>query len=425
MTFDVSIDTLAYGGSGVGRIDGKALFVPLSAPGDRLRVRIARDHKRHSEGEIVEILEPSPLRRQPPCPVFGDCGGCQWQHLPYEAQCRAKEEIFADTLRRRCALSDVVSTIVPSTSEWGCRSRVQFKCRMTESGFVMGFYRRESHYVIDVLSCAVAHPRVNGILAVMRRELSATIFPDRVPQVDVEVGEGGSARVVVHLIGDVGEVERDSLARIARENGFSLFVQSGRKNTIVKLHGEEGLEIAVDTPPLLLAYGAGGFAQVNLDQNRALVEHVLELARPTGGECLLDLFCGMGNFSFPLARRVASVVGVEDYAPSIAWARRNAERNGIENATFHAESACGAIRRHGGDFDLVLLDPPREGAADVVKDLLDARPARVVYVSCDPQTLARDLLPLIHGGYVIRSSRPFDLFPQTFHMESVTLLEIA
>jgi 23S rRNA (uracil1939-C5)-methyltransferase len=426
MIENLRIDALAYGGSGVGRHEGKAIFVPFTAPGDLIRCRIVRDKKRYAEGEVAELLSPSPDRRDPPCPVFGECGGCQWQHLPYEEQCRWKERIFADTLSRRCAVAEeFLRPLVPSPDEWGYRSRVQFKCRQTEQGFVMGFYRQGSHFVIDVPHCPVLHPRLNEALRFFRQRLPESPCPDKIPQVDMAVGDNGRVRVVIHFIGRKRDPLVTYLQTLGGQGGFSLFLQTGRKETLCFVAGEEDLAIHVDNPLLRLAYGPGGFAQVNLAQNRALVEEVVRGAQLTGKERVLDLFCGMGNFTLPLARHAAEAVGVEDYGPSIKKAMQNALFNGIDNVFFHAHSAQGAAARHldGRGFDLVVLDPPRTGAYEVAKELLSALPRRIMYVSCDPSTLARDLMPLLHGGYTLLWSRPFDLFPQTYHIESVTLLE--
>lgn len=424
MSFELDIESLAFGGSGVGRKEGKAVFVPLTAPGDRIRCRTIREHKRYVEGEIEEIVVPSPLRRAPPCPVFGTCGGCQWQHLPYHVQGSQKEKIFADSLQRHCGIgANLVRSIAPSPEEWNYRSRVQFKCRQTATGFVMGFYRRGSHFVVDVADCPITAHRLNEVLRLFRAWLPSSPAPDRVPQVDLDLGDDGMVRAVVHVLG-APDLLTDYLRPLAEGVGLSLFIQSGRKDSLMQVAGDEDLEIKVGEPTLGLRYGAGGFAQVNLPQNRAMIKEVVAAAALTGRERVLDLFCGMGNFSIPLASGAAEVIGVEDYAPSIAKARQNAERNDIRNAVFHAAPAEGAARRfaEGKSFDLVVLDPPRTGAYGVTRDLAAVRPGRILYVSCDPSTLARDLQPLLHGGYSLEWSRPFDLFPQTYHVESVTLL---
>ncbi len=423
---DLRVDALAYGGSGVARHEGKAVFVPLAAPGDLVRCRLTRDHRRFAEAEVVEVLEASPRRRPPPCPYFGACGGCQWQHLPYDEQRAWKERIFSDILHRQAKVTgDVVKPLVPSPSEWNYRTRVQLKCRQTGQGFVMGFYRRGSHFVIDVDDCPITAPRLNGALRLFRRWLPASPCPESIPQVDLEADDEGRARATVHCLDRDPAPLADYLGPLAEAEGFSLFLQTGRKETLERVCGAEELYIRPLGASLLrLAYGAGGFAQVNLDQNRRLVAAVLAAAHLTGQQRVLDLFCGMGNFSLPLAQQAGEVVGVEDYAPSIAWAGRNAHGNVIANARFHARPADGALTALSGSggFDLVLLDPPRAGAYAVARELATLRPSSIIYVSCDPPTLARDLVPLLHQGYTVVSSQPFDMFPQTHHIESVTVL---
>ncbi len=426
MSIELTVDSLAFGGNGVGRHHGKAVFIPLTAPGDRIRCRIIRDKGRYAEAEMEDLLTPAPVRRMPPCPVFGTCGGCQWQHLPYPEQCRWKERIFSELLRRQAGITaPPLLPAAPATEEWHYRSRVQFKCRQTESGFVMGFYRRGSHFVIDVPHCPITDSRLNEALSCFRLWLPASPSPSRIPQVDLATGEVGPVRAVVHFLGGDPGPLISYLRPRAEEAGIALFLQQGRKDTLIAVGGVPDLVISVDSPPLLLAYGPGGFAQVNLSQNRTLVQAVVEAAALTGCERVLDLYCGMGNFSLPLARRAREVFGVEEYAAAIDQARANARRNGIDNVTFQASAAEGAAERLGGGrpFDLVVLDPPRTGAFRVVKELLQAPPRRILYVSCDPPTLARDLKPLVNAGYDLLWTRPFDLFPQTYHIESLSLLQ--
>jgi 23S rRNA (uracil1939-C5)-methyltransferase len=422
------IERLAYGGAGIGRHEGKAVFVPCTAPGDLVDCRIVREKKRYIEGELVALRESGSGRRTPACPVFGRCGGCQWQHLEYAGQARWKEEIFRDTLVRQAAVTpELVRPLAQAPEEWGYRSRVQFKCRKTEQGLVMGFYRGGSHFVIDVPHCPIAAPAVNDALKHFRQWLSASPCPERIPQVDVAVDDEERVRVVVHVLDGREGALAAYLRPLAEAAGYALFLQSGRKDSLRPVTGAEDLHIHPEIGGnLRLAYGPGGFAQVNLAQNRQLVAEVLAALGDRAPRRVLDLFCGMGNFSLPLARRVGEVVGVEDYAPSIAKAKENAARNGLTNASFHARPAEGAADFFSREqpFDLVLLDPPRTGAYAVTKELARLRPPHILYVSCDPPTLARDLAPLLHGGYRLEWSRPFDLFPQTHHTESLTSLRL-
>ncbi len=422
---ELVIESLAYGGHGIGHHAGKVVFVPFSAPGDRVRCRVQREKIRYAEAAVEEILSFAPERRTPPCPAFGDCGGCQWQHLPYTVQLSWKSRIFQSILERQAGIDpSLVLPIVGAPQEWGYRSRAQLKIRRTDRGLAIGFYRRGSHFVVDVAACPILHPRLNKTLAIFRPWLEQAPDSDRCPQLDLETGDDGRVRAVLHYIGGrPGEIAKYLLPRVA-EADISLFLQSGRKNSLVQVTGTKDLTIRVGDPSLDLRYGPGGFAQINLDQNRAMVGEALALFPEPGQQRILDLFCGMGNFSLPLARRIGHVVGVENYEPAIAKARQNAVANGIDNAEFHALPAAGATSRFSkkGQFDLILLDPPRSGAYDVSRELVASGAERILYVSCDPPTLARDLLPLIHGGYRVVWSRPFDLFPQTHHTESMTLL---
>jgi len=290
----------------------------------------------------------------------------------------------------------------------------------------MGFYRRGSHFVVDVPNCPISSPAVNRALAAFRRWLPASPCPDRIPQVDLASDDCGQVRAVVHCLDSQPHGLADFLRPLAEDAGLALFFQTGRKATLRRIAGAEDLAIEVDAPPLRLAYGPGAFAQINLDQNRALVAEVVATVPWGGREQVLDLFCGMGNFSLPVARRSARVVGVEDFAPAIEQARANAAANGLGNLDFHAADAVGALEAFfpGRAPDVVLLDPPRSGAYAVCRELKKTAPGKIVYVSCDPATLARDLVPLLQGGYRLARTRPIDLFPQTWHTESVSLLEL-
>lgn len=423
MLLDLSIETLTFGGRGLARHDGKAVFVPHVVPGDRVRCRIVRDRSQYVEAEVCELLEPSPARRTPPCPVAGVCGGCDWQQLPYGEQARWKERLFHEhLLRSGVATAEVLRPIVPAPDEWCYRNRLQFKCRLTRTGFVTGFYRTASHFVVDTPRCLLAAPSIQEAYAFLRSELPRAPRAEALPQVDISCSDDGRAAALFHLLPDAVAEMRPWLAEVAARGGFAAALQYGRKETIEPVAGQGGLVTIVDNPPLDLHVGAGGFAQVNAAQNRRMVEAVVAAAGLTQRERVLDLFCGVGNFSLPLARRAGFIVGVECYPPAIADAMANAARHGLDNLSFHAEPAEGAALRYGS-FDLVLLDPPRTGAYQVMRDLLAARPQRIVYVSCDPATLARDLRPLVHNGYRLASAQPFDFFPQTWHIESLSVLE--
>ncbi|MBW2688536.1 MAG: 23S rRNA (uracil(1939)-C(5))-methyltransferase RlmD [Deltaproteobacteria bacterium] len=421
----LDITSLVHGGRGIGRHDGKAVFVPLTMPGDRVACRIVKSKKRYLEAELYEIIDPSPLRREPPCPFFGSCGGCQWQHLPYREQVRWKENIFNDLLvRSKVISSDRLKLIVPAPNEWDYRNRVQFKCHLTAKGLVVGFYRHGSHFVVDIDRCRLVAPPIQRVFNLLRNDLPGAPCPDCITQIDVACGDDGEARIILHVSSKGCQQLRPWLQAFAGRHQLNVCLQSGSRKAPEVVCGEGDLTIKVDQPEIALRYGPGGFVQVNSAQNRNMIASMLELLALNGTENVLDLFCGMGNFSLPLARRAGRVTGVEDYAPSIARARINAAANNIDNVEFHATDASAIMNNYptADDLDLVLLDPPRTGNYQVSHELLKIRPERILYVSCDPATLVRDLTPLVHNGYEVVSSQPFDLFPQTWHIESMTLL---
>lgn len=429
---ELEIERLALGGNGVGRIDGKVCFVPFSAPGDRLKVRIVREHRSWCEAELVELIEVSAMRVKPRCPAFGLCGGCDWQHLDYDAQCHAKQQILTETLQRVAKLEEpnVVATAA-SELQYGYRARAQFKLHLTPSGLAVGFYRRGSRYVIDLPhGCPVVTPAINAAMARLRRLLQELQDADRVPQVSLEEGLSGVA-AIVHYIGTDRKRLLQLLKQCETELGLAgLFLQTGRKDSLQQVFGSGHLGYTVpvygDNRSMQLGYEIGGFSQVNRNQNRAMIRLAGRYAQPEKNLRLLDLYCGNGNLSLPLSGQVQELLGVEEFAPSLASAVDNAGQLRVNNSTFKCHDASTALSQlleQKMTYDLVLLDPPRAGAVEVARCLGEMGPERIVYVSCDPATLARDLAILCHSaGYHLAEATPLDMFPQTGHLETVALL---
>lgn len=420
----LTIETLANGGAGIARAAGRVIFVAGAFPGDVAQCRLTKIKKSFAEAEVVELLQPSSLRRTPPCPVAAECGGCQWQQLPYAEQLKWKQQLFTETLVRQAGIaSEVIKPIVAAPSEWGYRSRVQVKCFYSRNGFITGFYRPKSRFVVAVERCPLMADELNNLLGILRSALKERPLSRQIPQIDLALGADKSLRVVVHFTGTERAALIEILSPLAQLHTFDLCIQYGPKAKLHQVVGRGELSISVDQPEIVLNYAAGGFAQVNLEQNKQLVQAVIAAAHLNGDEKVLDLYCGMGNFSLPLARRAALVTGVEDFAPSIAMARRNAADNGLTNVDFQVMSSEQALKHRTDKFDLLVLDPPRAGAFDVAKQLSTQPVANVIYVSCDPQTLARDVQHLVQSGYSFVASTPFDMFPQTYHLESLTVLK--
>lgn len=428
-----TIDKLAFGGNGVCRIDGKVCFVPFSCPGDEVRLAITSEKRSYLTARITEIITPSPLRITPPCPLFGSCGGCNWQHIAYSQQLAAKRNIHAETLWRNARVEGGrVGETVASPHEYGYRNRVQFKLHATAAGLHIGFFRNGTHFVEDAAQgCPIALPVINKALSRLRSVLAAFPEPGAIPQINIECG----AQETVATINYIGN-NHDAVARFFRERFSELaplsgiFLQTGRKSTMQKLCGDGYLAYpmpaaAPGSPPVTLTFRPGGFSQVNSAQNLAILGFVRRMAEFGGHEHLLDLYCGNGNFSLPLAQCVASVTGVEEYGDSIQAAMDNCRLNGITNAEFVCADTAGGVARlsaAGRRFHTIILDPPRTGAADAIPGICRLEADRIIYISCDPSTLARDCGLLARHGYCVAESVPLDMFPQTYHLESVTLL---
>ncbi len=429
---EIKIDSLAHGGRGVGRLEGKAVFVPLTAPGDKVLFHPVKEKKGYIEGELVEVVKPSSLRREPPCAVYGDCGGCNWQHLPYDDQAAAKESIFRETLWRLGTVAEeAFLPIIPAPSEWRYRNRAQFKTHFAEGKLHVGFYRRKSHVVIDIESCPLMSPLINDVMKAMKGGLANAPFRESMTQIEIAVNDHDNRAVaVVHLTVHPSKEElrfaEKQLSTIEALAG--LFFQSDRKHKMIKAFArEDGLlsyQLDSGEKNMELSFSPGGFTQVNYVQNRRLVEEVLALARRRKPGRLLDLYAGIGNFSLPLAACTEEVIAIEGYAGAIADGERNAFAGGIKNCRFITGDALKELNKLDlQTFDTVLIDPPRVGAAPVMKRLATSGIPTIIYVSCNPATLARDLRYLTREGYKIKSSQPIDLFPQTYHIESITVAE--
>lgn len=435
-TFIIDIEKIAFGGAGFGRLDGKACFVPFTAPGDKVRIRPLREKSSYIEAELLELIDPSPSRVAPLCPVFGQCGGCSFQHLPYETQIVIKEELFAEQLYRFARVDrSAIKSIVAAENHWHYRTRVQVKARWVGGALKLGFYRQGSHFVIPFpSSCLIASSIINAFLPGLQKLLSLSPDPERIPQIDIATGDDGQSIFIFHYIGqspaDIAEYLRLSHSLLPGVTG--IWMQQGRKDTLTSVHGNELLHYSLLTglgPSerlIRLAFSKGGFSQVNFEQNRKMISLVSEMAGLSGVERILDLYCGNGNISLPLAVNSKEVIGIEEYLPSIEDARKNAEANSIDNVKFYCADAVTEVERMAeaeNHFDLILLDPPRTGAAQLAKHIPMLNANKIIYVSCDPVTLARDIAILMKFDYRVVSSVPVDMFPHTYHIESVTLLQ--
>jgi 23S rRNA (uracil1939-C5)-methyltransferase len=393
---EVSVEKLIYGGAGLARTEERVIFVPGAAPGDRLRVRITSVEKRHLEAEIVAILEPSPSRRAAPCKYFGDCGGCQIQHLDYKAQLSTKAEFIRDSLARIGHIKWPMPIEVKHGPELGYRSRAQFKIDRAAEPLKIGYYRAGSQDVCDVEVCPILSPDLNEALGRLRSARSEIASSD-LPYSKIEVVAGENRVAALPAVADLRTeaVERSVLG-------------------------------------IKYRYDPECFFQVNHLMLETLVEAVIG---ERTGKLAIDLYAGVGLFALQLARRYRRVMATEVSKRAASRAGHNIRLNQMENLEFSDLSAerwlSTMLPRGKRDkkpkiegVDLVVLDPPRAGASGkVLAELINLKPAEIVYVSCDPSTLARDLRILIDAGFDLQSVIGVDLFPQSYHIETVASLK--
>jgi 23S rRNA (uracil1939-C5)-methyltransferase len=437
------IESLDLDANGVARSEGKVVFVRGALPGELVRARVVRRKPRFEVAQTLEVLRESSARVVPRCRYFGVCGGCAMQHLEPSAQLAIKQRALEDQLEHIGRLRPVSMLRAISGPAWGYRYRARLSVRNVpkKGGVLVGFHERGSSYVADMLSCEVLPRRVSDLLIPLRELISGLRMRDRLPQIEVAIGDGPNGQVlalVFRVLDPAHDEDRDAMLAFARKHGFELWVQPKGPDSIVLwwAPGNEG-----DAPQSQLGYSLAefdvrmpyrptDFTQVNHRINEVLVSRALRLLAPESGDRVADLFCGLGNFSLPLARRCAEVVGIEGSASLVARAADNAMLNGLKaKASFRAANLF-EMSLPGwqslGAFDRVLIDPPREGALEVCKALAEDehRVSRIVYVSCNPATLARDAAVLTHGRrYRLMAAGAINMFPHTAHVESIAVFE--
>lgn len=410
---------MAYGPHAVARVDGKVLFVRGAAPDEEAEVVIREDRRNFAYADLVTVLRPSAARREPPCRFLPRCGGCPWQHLKYASQLEAKRTIVTEQLRRIGGLDVPVSATLPSPLEFAYRRRLKLR---VEKGDV-GFYAGASHELVPIDHCLLAEPAVDAAIPWARDLAGAT--ETRLRRIEVLAHGPGSAEVVVagEAEGKWCPVDGDRcttwLADHPLVRGLHL-----RGRGWQRAWGDTHIVVAPE-PDLTLSVRAPGFTQVNPAANQLLVATVLRLLAPTAGQSILELYAGAGNLSLPLLRRGAALTAIEADRLATEDAQENSRplSGSLRVIWQKAESAVGDLVKEARKFDSVVLDPPRSGAAAVLEPLIQLRPRRIVYVSCDPATLARDLR-VLGEHYSISAVQPIDMFPHTYHVETVVRADI-
>ncbi len=425
---EAQVVDLAHDGRGIARADGKTVFVDGALPGELVRYRVFKRRRTFDEASLIDIVTASPDRVPPKCAHFGVCGGCSLQHLAPPAQLNAKQRQLLDNLERigRVKPLRVFDPVTGPAFGYRRRARLGVKYVHKKGRVLAGFREREKPYIAELRRCETLIER----FATLPEELAALVdglsIRDKVPQVEVAAGDD-TASLVFRVMEPPSEDDLASLAAFGRRLGVTIYLQPKGLDSIRPLGEATPLTYGVAGGRLTLEFGPVDFVQVNRDINRSMIDMALRLLDPTPSDRVLDLFCGLGNFTLPIAQKAAVAVGVEGDPALVARAGANAVRNGVQNAEFHVDNLfepAGLGPWAADRYDLVLLDPPRAGALAIMERMPQWRPKRVVYISCHPGSLARDAGIMVEShGFRLVGAGVMDMFPQTTHVESVAVFE--
>jgi 23S rRNA (uracil1939-C5)-methyltransferase len=423
------IESLDGEGRGVAHVEGKTIFVDGAVTGEEVEYASYRKKPAWEAAQLLRIGKESASRVTPRCTFFGTCGGCSMQHVEVRTQVAAKQRVLEDALWH-------VGRVRPESMlrplyglSWGYRHRARMSARCVEKkgGSLVGFRERKSTYVTDMTSCEVMPPKVSGLIRPLRALIDTLAIRERIPQIEVAVGDALTV-FVLRVLEPVGTEDGERLKCFAEDHGVQLWLQSAGPDSARPFWPLDAPELYYTLPQygLRFAFGPTDFTQVNHAVNRLLVSRALALLDPRSGERIADFFCGLGNFTLPIARSGADVLGVEGSAALLAKAQANASANGLAErcsftmANLFEPGECARLPA----CDKALLDPPREGAIELVKSFEAKPPSRIVYVACDPATLARDAGVLVNAlGYRLAAAGVVNMFPHTSHVESIALFE--
>jgi 23S rRNA (uracil1939-C5)-methyltransferase len=424
------IESLDQEGRGIAHVEGKVIFIEGALTGEIVAYSPYKKTPTYDIAKITQVLKPSFMRVDPKCRYFGVCGGCSMQHAEATAQVAAKQRVLEDNLERIGKVEPELMLPAIHGPAWGYRGRARMSVRyvMKKGGVLVGFHEKRGGYIADMESCEVLAPHISALIRPLRDMIGSLSIRDRMPQVEVALGDEVDVLVLRVMDPPSGEDE-ELLKAFADQHRVQLWLQPKGPDTAYPFYPLDASELYYTLPEfnVVMPFRPTEFTQVNSAINRVLVRRVIGFLNPLPGERIADLFCGLGNFTLPIARRGAEVLGIEGSQGLVRRAQANAVRNHLPNAAFiEADLFEMTAERLAelGHFDKMLIDPPRDGAMEVVKSLGDKRPRRIVYVSCNPATLARDAAVLVNEkGYVLTAAGVVNMFPHTAHVESVAVFD--
>ena len=424
----VTIESLAHDGRGVAHVDGKVIFIDEALPGEEVEFIYTESRKDYAEGKVVTLLSRAADRVDALCPHYGVCGGCSFQHVNSPAQIRIKQDLLAEQFKRigKVAMPELWEPL--EGPHWGYRrkARMGVKYVAKKNRVLVGFRERRHPYLAEIDSCIVMHPIVGTQLTALGEMIAGLTIREKIPQIEVAIGDEQCV-LSIRVLEPPTVADQERMRAFGREHNMSLCLQSKGPDTIVPLDGEPEVIPTYALPDLGLEFKfkPAMFTQVNYDINRQMINRVLETFNLNENDTVLDLFCGLGNFTLPMAKFAGSVVGIEGDLPLVNHARENARHNGISNVEFYAADLSKDISGEpwaNRKYNKIMLDPSRAGASEVLQHFKKWQPEQIVYVSCNPSTLARDAGILVNElGYKLVKAGVMDMFPQTGHVESMAL----
>lgn len=424
------VDTMTDG-RGVVRSPGKTVFVHGAITGETVKFVRRKRKRNYDEADLLEILEAAPERVEPLCASFGNCGGCTLQHVSSAHQITLKQTVLLESLQRIGSVHPhrVLAPIVGDVWAYRRKARLAVKYVPKKGRVLVGFRERNKPYVADMLRCETLHPLIGESIASLSEFIGGLAIRERIPQIETAVGDNGIA-MIFRVLDPPGAEDLKRFADYQQSQGVQIFLQTKGPESILPLPGQpatEGLFYAIPEFNVSIHFTPTDFMQIHSDVNRQMIARAVSLLAPDRDSRVLDLYCGLGNFTLPMATVSKQAIGV-DFAPDmLARARANALRSGIDNASFWQADLSRApeiASLDWRDFDFVVLDPPRTGALEMIEVLKKIRARRILYVSCHPGSLARDASSLVHDlGYELTAAGIMDMFPQTSHVESMALFE--
>lgn len=426
----VTIESLAHDGRGVSHVDGKVVFIDEALPGEEVEFIYTESRKDYAEGKVVSLLSRAPERVEALCRHYGVCGGCSFQHVDASAQIGIKQGLLEDQFKRigKVEIPELWQAL--EGPHWGYRrkARMGVKYVAKKDRVLVGFRERRHPYLAEIDSCVVMHDVVGARLLALGEMIAGLSIKDKIPQIEVAIGDEQCV-LAFRVLEPPTADDQDRMREFAHEHRISICLQAKGPDTIVPLDGEPEVipTYALPDQDIVFKFRPAMFTQVNYEVNRQMINRVLDTLNLNENDTVLDLFCGLGNFTLPMAKKAGLVVGIEGDQPLVNHAKENARFNGIENVEFYAADLSKDISDQpwaNRKYNKIMLDPSRAGASEILHHFKKWQPEQIVYVSCNPSTLARDAGILVNQlGYKLVKAGVMDMFPQTGHVESMALFE--